>query len=175
MQQGGLQVAQESAADAQQQLQASADTLHEVQQLQQQLQAAIAQARHKAEAAETEALSGAASDDAEGLADQISAQQQQQKGAEGGDDALPVFDATAATAELQPLLQAEQEASQQLQQQWGAVQELKGQLAAAAKRRKKYERLQTADSSSSSSSGGGGAGHICEQCLQPINVELYQR
>jgi hypothetical protein len=120
----------------------------------------------------------------------------QQQGGRVEEAVLPTWGAAAAAAELQPLVLAEQAAFDELQKQRGSVQELKGQLAAAAARRRKYEQLQGVGSSSGGGSrvstissgtglqllvgrdgigGGSGKAHVCEQCLQPINVELYKQ
>jgi hypothetical protein len=132
------------------------------------LQAAIAAAHQKAEAAAAQVMSDSGSDSApETAISPASAQQQQQE--------LPEYDMAAAAALLQPLKHAEQEVVQRLQQQRGVVQQLKGQLAAAKARRKKYAKLQGVGSNSSSSDSRDGMQHVCEQCLQPINVELYAK
>jgi hypothetical protein len=133
------------------------------------LQAAIAAAHQKAEAAAAQVMSDSGSDSApETAISPASAQQQQQQ-------ELPEYDMAAAAALLQPLKHAEQEVVQRLQQQRGVVQQLKGQLAAARARRKKYAKLQGVGSNSSSSDSRSGMQHVCEQCLQPINVELYAK
>lgn len=161
--------------------------MHDMQQLQQGLQTAIAAARHKAEAAAAQAVPETPMDAVSNstAAAATSQQQQQHHQQQQAQVTLPEIDSVAAAAALQPLVQAEQEAFQQLQQQKGVVQELRGQLAAAGARRTKYERLQEPAAVGGSSGGSGASGgratagsgmqHVCEQCLQPINVNLYQK
>lgn len=185
----GMQQVQDAAADTQQALQECAAALQDMQQLQQGLQAAIADARQKATAAAAEVQSeGSSSTAAPASTAAPTTEQREQQEQQA---VLPEFDSAAAEAALQPLVQAEQEASQQLQQQRGAVQDLQGQLKAAKARRTKYARLQGAaagagyhssskvtaahDSGTVANAAGSHMQPVCEQCLQPINVELYQR
>jgi hypothetical protein len=191
--QQGLRQAQLAAQHTQEQLQHCAEALRGITHLQQGLQDAIAAARQKAEAASAQLQSETDSDSDSNVADL--ADMPQQQGARVEEAALPVWDAAAAAAELQPLVLAEQGAFEEVQKQRGVVQELRGQLAAAAARRRKYEHLQGVDNSSGGSRvsttrsgtglqllvGGDGSGgssdkaHVCEQCLQPINVKLYKQ
>jgi hypothetical protein len=185
----GMQQLQVAATETQQALGVCAVFLQDLQKLQQSLQESIAhvQEKVKTELAEGQSLAASSAAAPASTAAAPTAEQQQQQLA-----MLPEFDSAAAEAALQPLIQAEQQASQQLQQQRGAVQDLQGQLKAAKTRRIKYAGLQgaSADAGSSSSSSssssskvasadGSSAGSrmqpVCEQCLQPINVELYQR
>jgi hypothetical protein len=191
--QQGLQQAQRAAQHTQEQLHHCAEALRGFNHLQQGLQDAIAAARQKAEAASAQLPTETDSDSDSNAADH--ADMPQQQGARVEEAALPIRDAGAAAAELQPLVLAEQAAFDKQQKQKGIVQELRGQLAAAAARRRKYEHLQGVDNSSVGSRvsttrsgtglqllvGGDGSGgssdkaHVCEQCLQPINVKLYKQ
>jgi hypothetical protein len=107
------------------------------------------------------------------------------------------FNELAAEAQLQPLLLTEQQLAQQLSQQQGITQELNGQITALVTRRRKYLSIQggahngnghvavatAAAVAAIVPAGGvdgggrvhGGLAPVCEQCLQPINLDLYQR
>jgi hypothetical protein len=187
--QHALHLAQQQATGTQHLLQSCSASLQHTELLQQQLQEAIAAAHQQAEAAAA-AHAAAAELDSQGIGSespgpatnsqqQQQQQQQQEQEQEQVQQELPTFDALSARQQLQPLLEAEEAAALQHQQHLGCIQELKGQLAAAAARRGKYARLNAAHSSSSGGSNGGSVGssvqHVCEQCLQPINLDLYNK
>jgi small-conductance mechanosensitive channel len=167
---------------------------------QQQLAAAKAAAHAAARAAEAAAAAEHAAAEAQRQA-QVQQQQQGQAFAvpqqQQQQQQFVEFDESAAEAQLQPLLLAEQQLVQQLSEQQGITQDLNGQLTALVTRRRKYLSIQGAPHNGNGhvavataaavaamvpaagdGAGGrvnGGIAPVCEQCLQPINLDLYQR
>ncbi|KAF8071319.1 hypothetical protein HT031_001402 [Scenedesmus sp. PABB004] len=118
--------------------------------------------------------------------------QQRLLGGGGADGSLelPVFDESAVEARLAPLLAAEQALAARLAEQQGASQALRGQIAAVRARLARYSgitsgapsggaRVAVAGAAAAAAGGrhaGGACGSpVCEQCLQPIDLQLYQR
>lgn len=200
-----LAAADAATALQQQLAEAAALIAAQQKQLQEGKAVAHAAAEKQAAETENEAAAAAASpsqqhedEDEPGFVNSIQQQEQQQQ-------QLSQFDETAAEKELQPLRANEVAAREHLKQQEGRCRELKGQLTALNARRTKYKSLLLTESNSSGGShsahavsataaditaaaapaagpkldgdgkGSRGLAPVCEQCLQPINLDLYQR
>lgn len=171
-------------------------TAADMQALHQQLAAALATAairQQSLEAAAAEAHAAAAA------AQQLQQQQQlQQRDSNASRSSsvqelppllLPEYDEAAAAAASAPWHNQVLELLQAVTKQQAITNELQGQLKAAKHRRLRYEKLQghehndviTLGSSSSSSGEVAAAANrqglqpVCEQCLQPIDAELYRQ